>query len=562
MRISDLSEQQFLRYYETRLAEKRFRRSGPQYSALCPFHDDWETASFRVNTEKGTWFCHGLCKKGGGVIEFEKLFSGVDDQTAIANIGEIVGEKQLNLGSKPEAVYSYVDANGIEIFQVVRNPGKRFIQRKKNASGAWEYKTSDLKMVLYHLNEVVSSNETLVTEGEKDADNLRTAVKDYYGRIGQPPARVAVTTSPRGAGKWQDFFAPYFCGKRVTIFQDNDEPGRKHAKQVAESVYPYANGVKIVSLPGVKDVSDFLAAGHTIEEIIQIVKQAPTWKPEESASSLFMAMTEFHEKAPDHIEWLVEGVIQSGANGLLISRPKAGKSFTVLDLALALASGQKWLGFYVPKQVRVALVSREDNGGLTQWRAAKLERHRGLSPQELDTWLYINAKGLKPRIMLDYPEDVAELIANLKRQQSEFLILDVMRVLHGSDENDATDMQKVLDVLNRIQDEVGCSVCLIHHDNKRPDATLTERVRGSSAIAGYAEFVVGVRVMEEKEWTREFSCELKAAMAPDKFYFRILDTADAGIKLEQVDWEPLQSGQRKAQRKANTMQAGEEESPF
>jgi RecA-family ATPase len=135
----------------------------------------------------------------------------------------------------------------------------------------------------------------------------------------------------------------------------------------------------------------------------------------------------------------------------------------------------------------------------------------------------------------------------LKRQQSEFLILDVMRVLHGSDENDATDMQKVLDVLNRIQDQVGCSVCLIHHDNKRQDATLTERVRGSSAIAGYAEFVCGIRVMEEELWTREFSCELKAAMAPNKFYFRILDTADGGINLDRVDWEPPQ--QRKAQRK-------------
>jgi len=546
MRISDLSEQQFLRYYETRLADKRFRRCGVQYKSLCPFHEE-RSPSLAVNTSEGTWYCHGACAKGGGAIEFEKLLSGVDDQTAIANIAEILGEKQLNLGSQPEAVYSYVDANGIEIFQVVRNPGKRFIQRKKSPDGGWEYRTSDLKMVLYHLNEVIGANEVLVSEGERDADNLRTAVKEYYARINQPPARVASTTSPRGAGKWQDHFAPYFCGKRVTIFEDNDEPGRKHARQVAESVYPYANGVKVVSLPGVKDVSDFLGAGHTIEEIIQIVKQTAAWKPEESATSLFMTMTEFHEKAPDCIEWLVEGVIQRGANGLLVSRPKAGKSFTILDLAVALASGQKWLDFYVPKQVRVALVSREDCYGLTQWRAAKIERHRGLSPQKLDTWLYINAKGLKPRIMLDYPQDVAELIANLKRQQSEFLILDVMRVLHGSDENDATDMQKVLDVLNRIQDQVGCSVCLIHHDNKRQDATLTERVRGSSAIAGYAEFVCGIRVMEEELWTREFSCELKAAMAPNKFYFRILDTADGGINLDRVDWEPPQ--QRKAQRK-------------
>jgi hypothetical protein len=227
---------------------------------------------------------------------------------------------------------------------VVRYPGKGFTQRKRNESGGWDYKTSDLKMVLYHLDEVIGSNETLITEGEKDADNLRAAFKAYYENIGQPPARVAVTTSPRGAGKWRDDFAAYLCGKRVTIFQDNDEAGVKHAKRVAESAYHYANGVKIISLPEVKDVSDFLAAGHPIEDIVAIVKRTPPWKPEESTTSLFMTVSEFHEKAADHIDWLVEGVIQRAANG------------------------QKWMDFFVPKPVRTALVSREDNGGLTQWR--------------------------------------------------------------------------------------------------------------------------------------------------------------------------------------------------
>src|SRR5712692_3331570 len=69
MRISDLSEQQFLRYYETRLAEKQFRRSGVQYKALCPFHPE-RSPSLAVNASEGTWYCHGACAKGGGAIEF------------------------------------------------------------------------------------------------------------------------------------------------------------------------------------------------------------------------------------------------------------------------------------------------------------------------------------------------------------------------------------------------------------------------------------------------------------------------------------------------------------
>jgi hypothetical protein len=185
----------------------------------------------------------------------------------------------------------------------------------------------------------------------------------------------------------------------------------------------------------------------------------------------------------------------------------------------------------------------------------KLQRERRLTDQELDGWLWINAKGLKPKIMLDYPDDVSELVSSLKRQQSEFLILDVMRVLHGADENNNTEMQRVIGVLNSIQDQCGCSILLVHLDNKREDATLTERSRGASAIAGYAEFMCGIRVVDETDWTREFCCELKAAMPPDKFHFRILDTADGGLKLERVEWHP--PGRKK--RKQNLSQ---EEAPF
>jgi RecA-family ATPase len=301
--------------------------------------------------------------------------------------------------------------------------------------------------------------------------------------------------------------------------------------------------VKLPELPDKGDVSDFLQS-HPVEDVIKAIQEASWWKPEvlSGSNSLFQTVSQFRENSPSHIDWLVEGVIQRGSNGLFISRPKAGKSYATVDLALALASGQKWLGFYVPKRVRVALVSREDNARLTQARLMKLSAHRNLTPDALDDYLYINAKGLKPKIMLDYEEDVVRLIADLKQQRSEFLILDVMRVLHTADENDNTEMQRVISVLNRIQDETSCSICLIHHDNKGKDATLTERARGASAIAGYAEFICGIRVVEEVEWTREFSCELKASMPPEKFYWRILDTPDDAISLEQVDYTPLSRG--------------------
>lgn len=541
VKLAELTEPEYRKFFEVRLSQHRFRKARLGYMALCCFHED-KTPSLSVNTEKGVWYCHAGCGNGG-LLDFEMKFSGCDKETAIAHIAELIGLKQLQLGQRPEAIYSYTDTFGKELFQVVRNQGKRFLQRQPDGKGGWIYETKNLKMVLYHLPEVVTAKQVIVCEGEKDVDNLRAAIGGDREALF---SHLAVTTAPRGAGKWSDDFSLYFVGKQILILPDNDDPGRTHASDVAASAYRYAQGVKILQLPDLPekgDVSDYLQT-HSFQDVLNAAKACEWWRPVVSDNSLFMNVTQFHEKATDTVDWILEGVIQQGANGMMIARPKCGKSFAVLDLALALSSGQRWLDFYVQKRVRTALVSREDNYGLTQWRNLKLAKHRGLSAADLDGWLYINAKGLKPKIMLDYPEDVAALVADLKRYQTEFLILDVMRVLHGAEENDNTEMQKIIDVLNDIQEKTGASICLIHHDNKREDATLTERARGASAIAGWAEFICGIRVVDDQDWTREFACELKAAMAPSNFYWKIIDTADGGIELARVHWEPPQRGRR------------------
>jgi RecA-family ATPase len=100
---------------------------------------------------------------------------------------------------------------------------------------------------------------------------------------------------------------------------------------------------------------------------------------------------------PIRLIGVVEGLIQRGANGLMIARPKSGKSFAVLDLAVAIASGQRWLDFYVPKRARVALVSREDYFGLTQARERKIRKHRQLMAERVG-WVVVHQRqGYSPQ---------------------------------------------------------------------------------------------------------------------------------------------------------------------
>jgi RecA-family ATPase len=142
--------------------------------------------------------------------------------------------------------------------------------------------------------------------------------------------------------------------------------------------------------------------------------------------------------------------------------------------------------------------------------------------------------------MLDDDQQLTTLIAAMKAHRTEFCILDVLNVLHDADENDNTEMRRVLTRMSEIRKEVGCQVCVVHHSVKDWDdtKTLSQLARGSSAIAGFAEFIIGIRMIDEDTQTRQMRFETKSAEALPPLYWKIRDVALAdGVVLERVSYE-------------------------
>src|SRR5262249_18186410 len=156
--------------------------------------------------------------------------------------------------------------------------------------------------------ELITANEVFVCEGEKDADNVRAL------GLGSRDSgvHVAATTNFDGAGKWVDEYAIFFAGKKIVVLPDNDDPGQRHAQDVAASLYPYALGVKVIRLPDLPDkgdVSDYLTT-HTSEELLAEVKKAPQWQPSEKPNGLLVPVVSFLAQEPEKIEWFIESLIQ------------------------------------------------------------------------------------------------------------------------------------------------------------------------------------------------------------------------------------------------------------
>jgi putative DNA primase/helicase len=533
---------EILKYFQIRIPSAKQLTTRREQVVRCPFHDD-KTASFSLNIEKGAWKCHAE-NIGGGILDFEARLMNCSRETASANVAELLGKKQTAMFNlQPEATYEYRDALGKLLFEKLRYPGKKFVQRKPAANGrGHEYKLGDVEKPLYRLPEVLVANHVVICEGEKDADtvrnlNLSKREKNWF---------LAATTNFDGAGKWRDEYSVFLAGKVVVILPDNDETGRQHAEQVAQSVYRYTQQVRIVTLPGLPekgDVTDWMNAGHSVEELLEQIRLATQWRPHDAGEpKILHPVGQFSNRAEEEINWLVDGILERGANGVIVAEPKVGKSWLAADLAICLALGVDFLGRKVPRAVKVAFVSREDNPSLTRWRLCALFRAKvAPSPEHVEAYaknLWINTREQSKQLLLDNDEQLAELMADLRIVQPEFLILDVLNTLHRKDENDNSEMRQVFERLDGIQREIGCAIGLCHHYNKTGSGSMTMRMRGSSAIAGWCEWMIGLEIEDPATKVRKAQFELKAAQPLDPVRWRIssgLGTAELKLESERKE---------------------------
>jgi hypothetical protein len=187
--------------------------------------------------------------------------------------GKASYSKQKAGNTKPKgkivATYDYHAAAGNLLFQVCRMEPKRFLQRRPDGADGWIWNLTGVEPVLYHLPELASAALVYEVEGEKDVDRLRSM-------------GLVATCNPMGAGKWRKSYNQHLRGKAVVILPDNDKAGKDHAQNVARGLHGIAASVKVIELPGLPekgDVSNWLDAGGTLEQLRDLVQGAPEWDP-------------------------------------------------------------------------------------------------------------------------------------------------------------------------------------------------------------------------------------------------------------------------------------------
>lgn len=246
------------------------RATGTGWQARCPSHEDRRASLSLSVGDDGTAliYCHAGCDPQNVIqaagLDWADLFPESSSRRT--------GPAPRPAKRRVVAQYDYRTPDGALDFQVVRLEPKDFRQRRPDPTlpDGWAWKSGN-KDLVYRLPELLAAPAeawVFVVEGEKDVDRLRA--------LG-----LVATCNAGGAGKWRPAHGKHLRGRRVAILPDNDDAGREHAVQVATSAEGLAAELRVVELPELPskgDVSDWLAAGGTAAQLVDLVDAAPRWR--------------------------------------------------------------------------------------------------------------------------------------------------------------------------------------------------------------------------------------------------------------------------------------------
>ena len=177
---------------------------------------------------------------------------------------------------------------------------------------------------------------------------------------------------------------------------------------------------------------------------------------------------------------LIKGVLRCGHKMLISGPSKAGKSFALMELSIAIAEGTKWLGFPC-KKGKVLYVNLEIDAASCIMRFMKIYEALKQPKRNMDNIVIWNLRG--HAVPLD--KLVPKLIRRVRDQHFDAIIVDPIYKVITGDENNASDMALFCNQFDKICTSTGCATIYCHHHSKgsQGNKKAMDRASGSGVFA-------------------------------------------------------------------------------
>lgn len=177
---------------------------------------------------------------------------------------------------------------------------------------------------------------------------------------------------------------------------------------------------------------------------------------------------------------LISGVLRCGHKMLISGSSKAGKSFLLMELAVALSEGVDWLGFKCKKS-KVMYVNLEIDPASCINRFVEIYKAMKIQPKHSKDIVLWNLRG--HAVPLD--KLVPKLLRRIANQHFNAVIIDPIYKVITGDENNASEMGQFCNQFDKICQTSGCATIYCHHHSKGAQGykRAMDRASGSGVFA-------------------------------------------------------------------------------
>lgn len=192
------------------------------------------------------------------------------------------------------------------------------------------------------------------------------------------------------------------------------------------------------------------------------------------------SLEDFWDNLPDLAPPLIDGVLRQGHKMLIAGPSKAGKSFALIEMCIAMAEGQKWLGWQCT-QGKVMYVNLELDRASCLHRFKDVYQSLNIEARNLrniDIW---NLRGKS--IPMD--KLAPKLIRRALKKNYIAIVIDPIYKIITGDENSADQMANFCNQFDKVCTELNCAVIYCHHHSKGSQGSKRsmDRASGSGVFA-------------------------------------------------------------------------------
>lgn len=177
---------------------------------------------------------------------------------------------------------------------------------------------------------------------------------------------------------------------------------------------------------------------------------------------------------------LIDGILRQGHKMLIAGPSKAGKSFGLIELTIAIAEGRKWLNWQCAKG-KVMYVNLELDRASCLHRFQDVYNALHWKPENLSNIDIWNLRGKS------VPMDklAPKLIRRAAKKNYIAIIIDPIYKVITGDENSADQMANFCNQFDLVCTELGCAVIYCHHHSKggQGGKKSMDRASGSGVFA-------------------------------------------------------------------------------